>query len=260
MNDALILDLQASGRRLSARVIDDMYADDPFWRERFGERGRRHAGEDGDFHIAHLVQALVARDPEVLVGYARWLQSVLTTRGMCSRHLDENFERLARALQLEIPAAALAVEYLERARAGLRYPEGPGRELQDATPRLARATLEALSRGHPDWLARHGETERETRAADVSYHLSYLADAAALGRSELFASHAVWIGEFSKRRRVPAEQLVECLQLIAQLVAREPALSAAARAFAAEALSAGLERLTGRPAAEGALPAQGTPQ
>ncbi len=251
MTAALMRELEASGRRLSARVIDDMYAHDPFWRERFGDRGRRHAGEDGDFHIAHLVQALVANEPEVLIRYARWLQSVLTTRGMCSRHLDENFERLARAIQRETPDSGPAVAYLERARGALCYPGGPGRELQDAAARLTRATVEELCRRHSNWLAQHEAAERETWAKDVAYHLSYLADAAALGRTELFAAHAVWIGGFLQRRDVPQEHLVQCLEVIAQLVSRERNLSAAARALAGEALSAAVQRLAAKPAREG---------
>src|SRR5436305_13118195 len=88
------IELRASA--LAERALAAMYRN-PFWDERFGERGRRFAREDNLHHLAYLVQALRAESPDLLTGYARWLQRVLTTRGMCSRHVGENFARLSEA-------------------------------------------------------------------------------------------------------------------------------------------------------------------
>lgn len=54
--------IERDGRALSQGVLDEMYKD-PFWTERYGDRGRRHADEDGDFHLRYLSRAPTAGDP-----------------------------------------------------------------------------------------------------------------------------------------------------------------------------------------------------
>ncbi len=95
--------LRASAKQLAVRVIDTMYAD-PFWMSRFGDRGRERSEEDIAYHAEYLAQALEANDPGIMARYSVWLRSVLTSRGMCSRHLEESFERFEAALPAEIAA------------------------------------------------------------------------------------------------------------------------------------------------------------
>src|SRR5690606_8457401 len=134
--------------RIAVRVTDAMYAD-PFWTARFGARGRMHAEEDAAYHVEYLVQALVARDAEVMRRYARWLQAVLTTRGMCTRHLDESLARVGSAASevLGPPGrgSAAVAAYVGAAREALSYDEGPARDLQDASDALVARTLERLA-------------------------------------------------------------------------------------------------------------------
>jgi hypothetical protein len=109
----LVALLRTHAGRLNGRVVAEMY-ENPFWEDRFGARGRRFAKEDGESHVANLVVALEGRSPPMLASYARWLQRVLTTRGMCSRQLAENFQRLAAAIREERrDGGALAVEYVD---------------------------------------------------------------------------------------------------------------------------------------------------
>ena len=162
--------LRKDGAKISSRVMDEIWKEEPFWEQRFGERGRRRMTEDAAFHAEYLLQAVEAADGGVMARYATWLQSVLVTRGMSTRHLDANFERLARALAKEMTGSEKAVEYLEAARRALRHPEGPARELQEAADRLS-------------------PTE------DIRYVIAHLADAMALARPDLFAAHAKWLGE-----------------------------------------------------------------
>jgi hypothetical protein len=172
---------------LAARSIELMYAD-PFWDARFGERGRRFAHEDARHHVDHVVLALREGEPRRLVEYARWLQVVLTTRGMCSRHLAQNFMRLAQAIgDTGIDDAEPALAYLGEAVRALRHP-GAGGELHDDAPRLA------------DLVARHARAPTasmpggEARVLDdAETLLSYVADAAHLDRPELFAEHMAWL-------------------------------------------------------------------
>jgi hypothetical protein len=69
--------LQARADALVAHALQAMYTN-PFWEERFGERGRQFARADNHHHLSYLALALRVGSPEPLARYARWLQEVLT--------------------------------------------------------------------------------------------------------------------------------------------------------------------------------------
>lgn len=232
--------------KLAARVRDEVHQD-PFWLARFGERGRRFIEEDATFHVSFLVQALVANDPSLITGYARWLRTVLTARGMCSLHLAEDFDRLGRAIVIEMAepgvaepggaevgeAAAPALEMLSAARRALDHADGPGRALSLAAERVAERVLAT-----PDGAAL-GRT-------GLRHLLSYLADAVALRRPERFEAHVRWLDGWLRAQpgavgRDPARHLLRAIgpALTKELV--EPAVQAAA----SEPLLAALHGLEG---------------
>ena len=199
----LIALLRTHAGRMNARVLSEMY-ENPFWEERYGARGRRFAQEDGDSHLAHLVLALESHSPAMLVSYAQWLQRVLTTRGMCSRHLAENLERLAAAIRDERwDGGALAIEYLDRARESLRHTSEPARSVEEAAPMLARAAVEDLAAGE---LPRGRE--------DVLDLVSYAADALWNERPDLFGEHLAWYRGFLGRRGVEPDTLPRVLAVL----------------------------------------------
>ena len=229
MND-LARRLEQSANALSARVVKEMYQD-RFWLERFGERGLEHSQRDGRFHISYLVQALIAGDPGVLTRYARWLRSVLTTRGMCTLHLAENFERLARATQEQVFDSAPAVEYLRAAGAALLDDAGPARELQLASERIARSCV-------PDSAppSSVGSTSGRDARAELLHLLSYLADALWLGRTEHFLAHVRWLRGSFQREGVSDGQLEAWLEAIATCLTDDDSLSPGLRSAAGSAL------------------------
>lgn len=203
----LVARLDARADRLTDRVLTEMYAD-PFWHARFGERADRHGRQDGRFHIDYVVQALQADDCRILQHYARWLQQVLTSRGMCTRHLDENFARLADAIRDEDwPDGSAAIAMLDAARAALAYRAGPARDVQQAGPELAAAA-------HPVTSAWPGATDPESGRA-LAELVDYAADAIALARPDGFARHAVWLAGFLETRGTPRAQLIAQLEAIA---------------------------------------------
>jgi hypothetical protein len=205
----LIAELEARAPALVERVLREMYAN-PFWDERFGERGREFARQDGHYHIDHLVVALRFEEPALLIRYARWLQVTLTTRGMCSRHLAENYSRLAQAIDEDLPVETdAAVAYLRQAEEALVYQEGPARLLQLEAERLAEQCVSILFQRHPEWLEHGGEQARLRCRDDFLYHLSYLADAIANERPEHFVAYLSWIKGFLVRRGVAEAHLHE---------------------------------------------------
>lgn len=230
MND-LARRLEQSANALSSRVVKEMY-EDRFWLERFGQRGLEHSQQDGRFHVSYLVQALIASDPGVLTRYARWLRSVLTTRGMCTRHLAENFERLARATQEQVLDSAPAVDYLRAASAALLDDAGPARELQLVSESIA-ARICARELAPPSSGA--GTAARDARA-ELLQLLSYLADALSLGRSEHFLAHVRWLDGFFDREGVSDGQLEAWLEALASCVAQDGSLSPGLRSAASSAL------------------------
>lgn len=213
----LVADIEAAADALTDRVLAEML-ENTFWRERFGERAQKHGRQDGLFHIKYLSEALRTGEATVMEQYARWLQQVLTTRGMCTRHLDENFERLAKAIGETIPGSAPAIAMLDAARGALRYAEGtPARRVQDATAAIAASVAGALYAKHPEW----PETYRARCTDDLSYHLCYAADALALAMPNVFASYLGWIGEFLERRKVPRMHLDESVAALRSAVTTE---------------------------------------
>lgn len=174
MADRLLADrLLAVADEITDQVLEEMYRD-PFWHARFGApRATKHGRQDGHHHLAYLAEALRAGDAGVMERYARWLQQVLTTRGMCTQHLAENFDRLGRAIvERSVPDHSRAVAILAAATAALRYEGGPARALQDRT--------DAIAGGD----------------AALATLVSYLADAVALARPVLFADHVTWYAGF----------------------------------------------------------------
>jgi hypothetical protein len=161
--------LRSEGARLSARVIDDMFQD-PFWIERFGERGRNHSHTDGRYHISYLIEALTAGDATLFATYARWLRDLLVARGMCSRHLEDNFLRLGAAITAEHwDGGEHAVAVLHQGAAALRRTEGAAAVIDHARAPVAAAAAAASP---------------TTTADEMAVLLSYLADSLAAGGPE----------------------------------------------------------------------------
>lgn len=181
-HEALCALLDQHADRLTDRVLAEMYAD-PFWHARFGRRADVHGRKDGRFHVDYLIQALHADDAAIVETYARWLQQVLTSRGMCTRHLADNFELLGRAISAESewPDREAAVAMLGRAREALRYTSRPAAEVYAAIDELARAAADS---GRP--------------ARELADYAWYAADALALALPEVLANHAVFMAGFTK--------------------------------------------------------------
>jgi hypothetical protein len=211
---ALIARIEAEADALTDRVLADMLRN-PFWRERFGERADKHGRQDGKFHLQYLVQALAADEAMVIEQYARWLQQVLTTRGMCSRHLAENFDKLAEQIAAW-PAGSPAVALLHAATQALYYPDSTAaRRLQDRANTYASLAASELHARHPEW------TNRSRCEDDLRYHLSYAADALALADAQAFARYVAWIRDFLERRGISRDHLYESLDVLATLAERE---------------------------------------
>lgn len=218
--------IEARAAEIADHAFAAMYRD-PFWDARFGARGRAFSAEDGRYHVAYLVEALRTGGPQTLVRYARWLQPLLTTRGMCSRHIADNFARIADALRdLGIEAPEPAIALLRAGEEALVYPAGPARALQrdaDAIADRAAARTGALG-------------------ADGFRHLvSYLADAVALDRADVLGKHVTWLAGLSAPPGVPPAHLAEALACLDEALEPDAALAPARVTLSAARASLALQ-------------------
>lgn len=216
--------------RLAAASVEGMYAD-PFWFARYGEaRARRFGGEDAVFHVRYLVQALDASDAGILERYARWLQGLLVTRGMCSLHIDTHFLGLRDALEHEgLTQPPEALEYMDAARAALVWPEGPANAVHQELPQLLPQTARAL--------APPGEPPPPALETELRLQFSYLMDALGTQRPALFVEHVRWYAGFWPRRGLE-RGFRELLAAMEQALIHSPTASKTPRVTVAMGLTA----------------------
>ncbi|EYF06824.1 hypothetical protein [Chondromyces apiculatus] len=241
--------IEGRAAQLAEEALAEMYRD-PFWEARYGERGRRFSHEDGHYHVRYLVEALRSGTPETLCAYARWLQTLLTSRGMCTAHLVENFERIGAKVGSAVEGSEAAVAYLKAAVEALRYPEGAAREVQDAAEAMeaqVRAQVKAQE-GAAD------ERQAPEGIAGAGTLLSYLIDAIARDRPELFGDHLLFAADYLGARGAPPALLEGRLDAIEASLALLPE-GAPGRALAAEVVDAARGRI--RQGAQGAGDARG---
>lgn len=207
--------LESMKEVLGLRVIEEMYASNPFWQERFGARGRRHADQDAGYHLSYLASALRIGSPSVMTEYARWLRGVLVSRGMCSRHLAENFMKMREAIvAAEVERPEQALELLQAAEDALHYEDGLAHRIEQAAPALAERVASELHASLLDAAAARDERGRARCEDDVRYQLAYLADAVAADRPELFAQYATFVAGVHERHDLPKRHLEETLAVM----------------------------------------------
>lgn len=80
-------------------VTEGIYKDYPLLLEKYGEKGRQKCREDNVHHIKHLQTAASMGDEKFFIDYAHWLNGILTSRGMKTEHLIDNFVRLQKAFR-----------------------------------------------------------------------------------------------------------------------------------------------------------------
>ncbi|MBA2175714.1 hypothetical protein H0266_12505 [Halobacillus locisalis] len=80
------------------QVAEEIYAHYPHLWERFGQNGRDRTEEDNHHHLDHLSAAYEMDSVDFFIDYTTWLNNVLTSRGVGTFLIVDNFERLARLI------------------------------------------------------------------------------------------------------------------------------------------------------------------
>ncbi|SEN06529.1 hypothetical protein SAMN05192533_108212 [Mesobacillus persicus] len=79
-------------------VTEGIYNDFPELLTKYGEAGKNKCREDNQHHFKQLKIALEMNNVELFIDYALWLNQILTSRGMQTAHLIDNFRRIESAL------------------------------------------------------------------------------------------------------------------------------------------------------------------
>jgi len=214
VNEALVDRLRRAAHGLNLAAVEEEYRD-PFWWDRYGERGLGFAQADGQHHFDYVAEAVLAGNPHVMAKYARWLRSVLVTRGMSSEHLADGFRIRARKLaDTAWPDVQPCLDALATAADALLHGDPPAAGL---VPHPGARPL-------PLWtaLARDHTLDVADIHHDARHLLSYLADALAMARPDLLRDHLVWRAGFERRRGRSDAYLPALLAALTTHVAAAP--------------------------------------
>lgn len=201
---------------LASRVNDTLYRD-PFWEARFGARGREFAQSDGVENIAYLARSVRYGSSAFLENHLLWLRTVLSTRGMCTMHIQVAFAVL-RELLLDSGMEGIeqALDHLDAAVAALAYADGPPARIQKDAETLATSVAGNLLTQHPAFGDQLPAPVQDTVRRDTLYILSYLSDSLALGRPDILRDHVSWLSSNVRVLGRPdgyIEELVRTLRL-----------------------------------------------
>ncbi|WP_424237884.1 hypothetical protein [Bhargavaea ginsengi] len=114
------------------QVTEKIYELEPALLERFGEQGKAKCREDNHHHMKHLQTAYELNETKVFTDYAVWLNGILTSHGMKTKHLTDNFE-IIRSLLVEDSSEQAECYRLSLSKAIETLGENVGTEVKNDT-------------------------------------------------------------------------------------------------------------------------------
>lgn len=75
-------------------IVSGIYADYPDLLTNYGDQGKERCREDNGHHFRTLEVAYKMENEKIFLDYAVWLNRLLTSRGMSSEHIIDNFDRI----------------------------------------------------------------------------------------------------------------------------------------------------------------------
>jgi Phycobilisome protein len=111
---------------IARSVTGLLYAEMPWLVDKYGERGRLKCLQDMRYNLEYLAPAVELEDAELFVRYARWVDGVLSARGIPTGELARSFELMANDVRARLRAdeAALVSACLEAGVIALRQAGG----------------------------------------------------------------------------------------------------------------------------------------
>ncbi len=81
------------------QIVEKFYEKYPNLIEKFGENGKKRTREDNFYHFQYLETAYDLENQQVFIDYALWLNQVLTSRGVGTTLIIENFHWIIEVLE-----------------------------------------------------------------------------------------------------------------------------------------------------------------
>jgi len=118
--ERLMFDKESIARAVTQRLYDEL----PDILEKHGERGRQKCLQDMHYNIEHLIPAVDLENPEMFAQYARWLDSMLGSRGVSTRDVKRCFELVGDEVRTRYDAdeSAIITSVLEAGIAAVTQP------------------------------------------------------------------------------------------------------------------------------------------
>lgn len=98
--------IESEKSKLVKLVVEDIYQAYPWLTERFGQNGMERTVEDNYHHLNHLETAYEMEQESFFVDYAKWLESILASRGVGTDLIVDNFDRILKwmdQVEFELP-------------------------------------------------------------------------------------------------------------------------------------------------------------
>lgn len=226
--------IEAARPVLVDAILADLYKN-TFWHTRYQNTGQEYARSVAHYHLNSLIAAIKTGDPNIFADHWAWDRPVMVMRGACTHHMHEFIDSTARAVAQVLHHDFLLVEpSFAAAHRALDYEQPYCRALSQVRETL----IERISqRVCPD-AARLDAYRRWSR-----YHLSYLEDAAAMSKPEVFRNFEEWVRDRMLLRGESPSKLSDGLRVVAEELERAlppemaaefgPSLRAAQAAIAA---------------------------
>jgi hypothetical protein len=218
--DEDILEICQAIEKARSQVVEEALADqyrNPFWDDRYAERGRTHSRKDNNYHLDFLITALRLDTPSTFYDYIAWLRPLLVLRGMCTLHLRRNLESLFGHLQTALPEQwPFIVPIFAAGLQALNFQNPACRALAAGQEQIARDASRRMWLSDPAWEQKYGERGPALFVEDNLYHISYLQDAVSLEQPALFGKYVAWFSGFLGRQGISPASLYHDLAILAQ--------------------------------------------
>lgn len=203
--------IESASPMLVNAVLVDLYQNS-FWNARYEEDGIARARSEAQDHIHNLIAAIQAGEVDVYAGYWANYRLMMVQRGASTHHVHEVIDSTACEVGLTLrDGFPLAEPCFAAAHRALAYDHPACRALSDCCEAILERALARVK-------VPQGSSRLYRR--DLRYCLSYLEDAVALDRPELFRQYLGFARQFLVEYGVRPAELAAGLQVLDEEIER----------------------------------------
>jgi hypothetical protein len=212
--------LENARQEIVTGVVAELAAN-PYWADRFGDRGLQFIQQDCQAHMDTLISSIQIDQPGFMPKHYKWLQGVLVHRGLCSRHLYETISAFDRQISEKLPGFWSSIHPFQLpAYAGLAYEASVCRALAHQEEHIAARAAQRICSENLEWTLRLGVQGEALCLRENRYYLSFLQDALGWQNPQLFTDYLAWFSSYKEARRIMPQMLNHALAYQAEEIKR----------------------------------------